>query len=162
MFGVCIPSPYRFPTIRVHLRIHYKQILHSTGWRQKCCKSSGAKRNALQDHFHPFKIDIQTRNFPFNSQIHGLVQDGRDQKIIMKDSIKKSYLIITHYSKTIQRRFTRFRTIGVDGIARVCCKSQFYVDPSDFCGRSKSALLLLPLPFHGNPVFQVSSVQLRF
>ena len=37
-----------------------------------------------------------------------------------------------------------------------------YVDLFDFCGLSKSALLLLPLTFYGNPVFQVFSVQFRF
>ena len=40
--------------------------------------------------------------------------------------------------------------------------SSLYVDPFDFCGYSKSALLLLPLPLHGSPIFKVSSVQLRF
>ena len=39
--------------------------------------------------------------------------------------------------------------------------SSLYVDPLDFCGCSMLALLSLPLPCHGNPVFQVSFVQLR-
>ena len=34
------------------------------------------------------------------------------------------YLIKTHNSKTIKDRFIKLSTIGVDSIARVCCKSQ--------------------------------------
>ena len=52
------------------------------------------------------------------------VYPGRDLKIIIKDYIKMWDLIITHNSKTIGGRFTKFSTIGVDRIAWVCCKSR--------------------------------------
>ena len=47
------------------------------------------------------------------------VQDGRDPKIVIKDSNKKCYLIITHNSKTIDDRFTKFGTLKLD---MICCK----------------------------------------
>ena len=80
------------------------------------------------------------------------VYPGRDLKVFIKDSIKMWYLNITQkLSKPDLSNCRQYRAGKLQ-------LSSLYVDPFDFSGRSKSALLLVPLPFHGNSVFQVSSV----
>ena len=81
--------------------------------------------------------------------------------IIIKDSIKMWYLIINHNSKTILCTFTKFSTIRVNNIARVCCKSQVLQGSVRLLRAFKVGAIYAATTVLWQPVFQVSSVQLH-
>ena len=98
----------------------YKKPTRSVMFFPNRCEASNRCRILLFLHEYKF-----VRRFvDWFICLHGREYLGRDLKIFIKDSIKMWCLIITHNSKSIKGRFTKFGKIGVNSIARVCCKSQ--------------------------------------